>query len=85
MMSLNQSAASMPSDRTTQISQARQRPAGEPAAEERPQQPQAYRRDEQVRRPVVDLPDQQPAVYVEADGHYGLVRLAHRDAVQQSV
>jgi non-heme chloroperoxidase len=29
------------------------RPAGEPAAEERPQQPQAYRRDKQVRRPVV--------------------------------
>ena len=60
-------------------------PAGEPAAEEHPQQPQAYRRDEHVRRPVVHLPDQQPAGHVEADGQHGLVRLAHRGAVQQSV
>jgi hypothetical protein len=47
---------------TTQINQPGGGPGGEPAAEERSQQPQAYRRDEQVRRPVVDLPDQQPAV-----------------------
>ena len=69
----------------TQISQSGQRPAGEPAAEERPQQPQADRRDEQVRRPVVHLPDQQPAADVEADGQHGLVRLAHREAVRSSV
>jgi hypothetical protein len=63
MMSLNQSAASMPSgSSTTQINQPGGGPGGEPAAEERSQQPQAYRRDEQVRRPVVDLPDQRPAV-----------------------
>ena len=31
------------------------------------------------------LPDQQPAADVEADGQHGLVRLAHRGAVQLGV
>jgi hypothetical protein len=44
--------------------------SGEPAAEKRPQQPEAQRRDEHVRRPVVHLPDQQPAADVEADGEH---------------
>ena len=53
--------------------------------EEDPQQVAEDRGQEQVRRPVVDLPHEQAAAHVEADPQRGRVRLAHPDAVQLRV
>jgi hypothetical protein len=60
------------------------RPAERPG-EEDPQRVDRDRRDEHERRPVVDLPDEQPAADVEADPQCRGERLAHRDAVQLDV
>ena len=55
------------------------------AEEEVPQHVRADRDHEQVRRPVVDLPDQQAAADVEGNVQRGLVGLRHRDAVELGV
>lgn len=59
--------------------------AAERAGEEDPQQMRADGGDEDQRRPVVQLPDQQSAPHVEADVQRRPVRLRHPYPVQRTV
>ncbi len=55
------------------------------AREEDPEEVEDDRRDEDVRRPVVRLPDQEPGSHRERDAHHRRVRLAHVLAAQRRI